>query len=665
MNGQLNDSGTRQNHMYMKYFLLALCSFAFANMTVAQTYFLNGNAQAIGDDCYQLTGEFSNQNGTVWYADQINLMDPFDIQFLMNFGTIDGLGADGICFVLQTVGTAAIGESGGGLGYLNFGTSLGIEFDTWQNGNYADPLEDHIAIEMNGIIDHNSTSNIAGPVQADPLDVNIEDGEDHVVRITWNPEQQIISVYFDCVFRLSGTIDLVNEIFNGQELVYWGFTAATGGSWNNQTVCLQEDILNLGQDIDVCEGGSVTLLAGASQDGVYNWSPTAGLDDPSSGTPVASPESDTQYTVNFLDLCGQPVTLTFNLNVEPLVVTIQNDEILNCINTSVEVSADINFDVVANYTWSQNFNVVAQGENVSVVNLNDDGSYTVAVTAMDGCFADETFVVQADYSTYTANAGEDQWITCVVANPILSGSTNGADALIVWELNNIPQQALNDLTIDVDSPGNYTLNIIHPVSACVVSDDVLVQSNFDTPIVSIGEQDSLTCIFTQIQIENVEVISENDFTTSWSTNDGLLVTGLTTLNPFVAAEGFYTITATDAFSGCSDSESVFVGESDDFDLDLSSISFPNVITPNGDSKNDYWRPYLKLNPSADLSSVFTSYDMLVFDRWGKLVFESKSFNDAFRGTDLSEGVFYYILKYSAFCGGGKTGVVEGYVSLLR
>jgi hypothetical protein len=108
---------------------------------------LNGSAIALGDDCYQLTPALNTQNGTVWYSDQIDLTQPFDLLFYMNYGSIDDNGADGICFVLQTVGTNAIGESGGGMGYLNFGTSLGIEFDTWQNGESGDLVQDHMAIE--------------------------------------------------------------------------------------------------------------------------------------------------------------------------------------------------------------------------------------------------------------------------------------------------------------------------------------------------------------------------------------------------------------------------------------------------------------------------------------------------------------------------------------
>ena len=200
----------------------------------AQTYFLNGTAISLGNDCYQLTTTLGYQNGTVWYADQIDLNEPFNLEYRMNFGNLDANGADGMCFVLQTVGTGAIGDTGGGMGYLNFGTSLGIEFDTWQNGEYNDPVFDHVAIEKNGDINHLSVNNIAGPVQISSLNANVEDGQNHVVEITWDPATFIMQVYFDCEFRLEGTVDLINSVFGGS-----GIAVARGGLDANLDVTVE------------------------------------------------------------------------------------------------------------------------------------------------------------------------------------------------------------------------------------------------------------------------------------------------------------------------------------------------------------------------------------------------------------------------------------------
>ncbi len=649
----------------MKHFILFTIAICHLLCGHAQTYFLNGNAQNIGDDCYQLTGSSTNQNGTVWYEDQINLTEPFDLQFTMNFGTLDTNGADGVCFVLQTVGTAAIGQSGGGMGYLNFGTSLGIEFDTWQNNEYGDPSHDHIAIEKNGDINHSGIGNIAGPVQADPLDINIEDGEDHVTRIVWNPTDHIIQVYFDCVFRLSGEIDLINEIFNGQELVYWGFTAATGGSFNNQTVCLQENILNIGQDISLCTGGSVELQAGSSIDGVYNWTPTTFLENPSSPNPLASPPSNATYQVSFIDLCNQPVELSFAIVVAPLVVNVSPPQLINCNQSSTTISASINVNADANYTWTQSGNTLATGENISSFTTSTPGTYQLAVSAMDGCIAQNEFTVIQDLSVVNVSAGPDLFINCVNSSVLISASINPPSNLISWQFNNviITGQVGNQHT--ATNPGTYTLSVAHPVSGCVASDDVEIVSDFTTPTITIGEQDSLTCIFPILPIQNVDIGASQNYTIQWTTNEGNITGGFTTLTPTVSVEGNYLITAVDNQSGCSATDLVFIGESNDFHVDLSSLVFPNILTPNGDAKNDRWSPFLRDNVHADLSNVFSVYNLKIFNRWGALVFESKNFSSGWNGGELADGVFYYLLQYTSNCDGTQSGKVDGHVHLMR
>ena len=58
-------------------------------------YYLNGDAVVTGEDCYQLTPAINTQNGSVWYADQVDLNQPLDLQFTLNLGTDDSGGADG------------------------------------------------------------------------------------------------------------------------------------------------------------------------------------------------------------------------------------------------------------------------------------------------------------------------------------------------------------------------------------------------------------------------------------------------------------------------------------------------------------------------------------------------------------------------------------------
>jgi hypothetical protein len=59
------------------------------------------------------------------------------------------------------------------------------------------------------------------------------------------------------------------------------------------------------------------------------------------------------------------------------------------------------------------------------------------------------------------------------------------------------------------------------------------------------------------------------------------------------------------------------------------------------------------------------FALTVYNRWGKVIFESNSYISAFNGNELEEGVYYYTLQYSTNCDNGKSGEIAGYVQLVR
>lgn len=71
-----------------------------------------------------------------------------------------------------------------------------------------------------------------------------------------------------------------------------------------------------------------------------------------------------------------------------------------------------------------------------------------------------------------------------------------------------------------------------------------------------------------------------------------------------------------------------------------TIWVPNVFTPNGDFKNDFWAP---------IAFNVKEYSCTIYDRWGKKVFTSKDPNQRWNGTtngiDIGGNqVFYYYIK---------------------
>jgi gliding motility-associated-like protein len=225
---------TIKNKPFMKISFATLVSALLLTFSANAQYVVNGNADSISCNCYRLTQAINTQSGSVWNSNMISLTDPFDFSFDVYLGSNNG-GADGIAFVLQPISTAA-GSTGGGMGYEGIDPSLAVEIDTYQNG--WDPVNDHIAIQYAGNVDHNSAFNLAGPADALNGGANIEDALWHLLRVDWDPTSLTLDVYMDGSLRVSYTGDIVANVFSSDPMVFWGFTGSTGGLNNEHQFCL-------------------------------------------------------------------------------------------------------------------------------------------------------------------------------------------------------------------------------------------------------------------------------------------------------------------------------------------------------------------------------------------------------------------------------------------
>jgi uncharacterized repeat protein (TIGR01451 family) len=207
---------------------------------------LNGD----GDDsaipgCIVLTPAVTNRRGSAWRTDRIDLTRSFDQTYGVYLGANES-GGDGLVYVLQGAGSAALGPlPSSGIGYAGITPSVGVEIDTRDQG--PDPTFDHLAVNLNGSIAHAGHA----PVQASASSPDVEDGEEHVLRVVWNAPIRTLAAYFDGDERILLTRDLVTDPFSGLSQVLHGFTAATGVPANLHYVCAAAE----------CYGGDPKLLA--------------------------------------------------------------------------------------------------------------------------------------------------------------------------------------------------------------------------------------------------------------------------------------------------------------------------------------------------------------------------------------------------------------------
>jgi hypothetical protein len=177
------------------------------------------------------------------------------------------------------------------------------------------------------------------------------------------------------------------------------------------------------------------------------------------------------------------------------------------------------------------------------------------------------------------------------------------------------------------------------------------------------DADTLTCFSPTGAFEILTNTTAASVAYSWTTIDGLLSAN-NVLDPIVSSPGMYTCTATTVPNGCSVSDTYEVISSEVYTIDESQIVFPNIISPNQDNLNDTWAPRLRGNPDYDMTSLFDVYDLHIYDRWGKEVFEGNA--TRFWSPEREQrGVYFYTLIYRVECGEGAESKVEGTIQIVE
>lgn len=239
---------------------------------------------------------------------------------------------------------------------------------------------------------------------------------------------------------------------------------------------------------------------------------------------------------------------------------------------------------------------------------------------------------------------------------ILSGITNGTPPYTA-ELGPVELELNLEYNI---TAGGYTLNVVD-AQGCSTTVSITIPN--ETLSATILSADTLSCLDPTGQFEVNVVSSEPQLSYQWSTDGGEL-SDAGIADPIFYAPGIYTMEVSTVPNDCSVLTSYLVVSEEVYEIDESLIVFPNIVSPNQDNKNDYWSPRLTTAPDFDMSSLFDTYDLHVFDRWGNEVFSADTGRPWYPEDGMS-GVYFYTLVYSITCGDGAEKKLEGTIQIVE
>lgn len=395
----------------------------------------------------------------------------------------------------------------------------------------------------------------------------------------------------------------------------------------------------------ICTGGSTTFQLNATGGNVtYLWTPNQFLSSTTIANPIANPPVTTTYMVSITDTNGCVVTDTITLNVLQLLQA----DFVNSFNPCI-VPSQINFVNTSSnsvsYFWDFGDGNTSTDVDPQHV-YTSPGTYTITMIATDSSTCNIS-----DTAIYTVTIFEPLQITVSPGDTLCTGTTtplfvNGGETY-QW----FPPSSFNDPTsaTPIATLNGTTTYMVIATDTNGCTDTGYVDIAIFPPAIIDAGNDQIYDIGPG-QPLNGNVPSGSNF--YWTPPDGLSCTDC--LNPIAepTQNTTYYLYYTDEY-GCTYVDSVLVQVT-------SSLYVPNAFSPNGDGKNEVFKP---------ISVNLSSYELFIFDRWGQLIMRTSNTEDywdgKFKGVKCPIDVYVWKIIYATSTEPDIFKEIYGHVTLIK
>jgi len=390
----------------------------------------------------------------------------------------------------------------------------------------------------------------------------------------------------------------------------------------------------------ICEGDSILITLSNPENAIITWSSAVVV-----GEYIVPPLGVTTYSVSGeLNSCINSDTFQINVSILPLLNL--DSDIVTC--QGLEISLSGNSEPLLPLIWSDE---IQTGVYFSP---NIGSTYYTATVGDIGCSSSDSILV-------TVNPNPD--FSVQVVQPNVCGLVMGQ--IEFTELNNGfgsysvngPNGLSSSLSYDSLGFGTYVF-LISDENGCEYSNTI-------TLVEPVSLINSAEFMYSPLEVTNLnsnvtfQNLTNNAVDYFWyNSYDNSLTFSEDYSITFPPVEEEYEVCLVANFGGdCVDTACVFINVIDELLLFV-----PNAFTPDGDETNN------KFTPIFSNSSRVADYHLVIFNRWGEILFESYDqtigWDSRYAGRKVQDGVYIWQIEYRPINSSEKQ-IERGHITVLK
>lgn len=405
----------------------------------------------------------------------------------------------------------------------------------------------------------------------------------------------------------------------------------------------------------ICSGNTATLSITSPTGFVqFDWwnAPTAGAQVSTNTNSLVTPTLTTTtsyYIQTTTATCAgirTPVTVSVIANP---TISFNNAAPLICVGGSFSIVAS--GVLASSYVWSNG----STATNSIVVSPTNNAVYTVSGTGVNGCKTTATVNVLVNAAPNFISAANG--LSCN-GNTTQISANFGSGIPVTWYSDAALTQSLavnNGVYFPTTtSAGSYTYYAQGAVGLCTsAAVAVILQNNY--VVASFNSNTSSGNLPLNVSFNNTSTGVTLSDIFYWNFNNGSTATSYNAATTFVNS-GNYSVTLIASNGPCSDTASTIIT------VNVGDIFIPEVLTPNSDGHNDVFE--------IKNIDAYTNNELLIYNRWGNLIYSMKGYNNTWDGTPnvenktgsqkLPSGSYFYILNL----GDSNNKLFKGFVQLM-